>query len=715
MKTIFRTSIVLFVALVCAVTWSVNAQIRGGGGGGRGGGARPSMGNVGGGGGRPSMGGGSRPSASRPAASHPSPNRPSMGNVSRPANVSRPSGGGFSPSGGGRPDVTRPTARPTTLPGGSAMASRPSVRPPNQVKPASRPSLPSGGIAGANRPNLGNLNRPSTLPGNIGNRPGGDRPNVGNLNRPATLPGNIGNSPGGGGDRPSLGNLSRPTTLPGNIGNLPVGGGDRPSLGNLNRPTTLPGNTGNRPGIGGNRPGIGGNRPDLPGIGNGNGIANRPGTGNRPGIGNGIGNRPGIGTGNINIGNDINIGSGNVGIGNIGNRPGWDRPNNWNRPGGGWGYGGGGWGYGGGWGGNWHDHCINPHHGWYNGCHSDNWGSNWYAPVAWASVGWGLGAMTSGWGYGTSYYNPYYVQPVVTTTIPYDYSQPVVVNNYVSSDAESGDAIAQAEQESPASDQAMKLFDDGLSQFKSGDYQAALGNFDAALLKLPGDPVVHEVRALTLFALGNYQSSAAALNSFLSSAPPMDWTTMSSLYGNVDEYQSQLRKLEQHCQSNANDPAAHFVLAYQYLAIGSKDEAVKALKVVVKNQPKDSTAKRMLDALVPPEATPTPVPSSSATPADTDAPQTDLVGNWRATAGETTIDLAITEDSQFTWKATPKGQPGVELKGELASSSEELVLETKEQGAMAGSVKSLGPDSWQFVLSGAPPADPGLSFARVKN
>ena len=79
----------------------------------------------------------------------------------------------------------------------------------------------------------------------------------------------------------------------------------------------------------------------------------------------------------------------------------------------------------------------------------------------------------------------------------------------------------------------------------------------------------------------------------------MDWTTMSSLYGSVDDYQTQLRKLEQYCRSNPNDPASAFVLAYQYLALGEKNDAINALRVVVKNQPKDSTAKRMLDALSP--------------------------------------------------------------------------------------------------------------------
>ena len=185
---------------------------------------------------------------------------------------------------------------------------------------------------------------------------------------------------------------------------------------------------------------------------------------------------------------------------------------------------------------------------------------------------------------------------------------------------------------------------------------------------------------------------------------------MSSLYGSTDDYQAQLRKLEQYCRSNPQDAPAFFVLAYHYLAIGSTDAAVDALQVVVKCQPQDSTAKRMLDALVPAEQTP---PTPVATSAPGDAPETDLVGNWRAKAGDTTIDLTITDDSQFAWKAVQAGKPAVELAGQLASTSDQLVLESAGQGAMTGAVKSLGPDQWQFALRGAPPSDPGLSFARV--
>src|SRR6185295_15998116 len=127
-----------------------------------------------------------------------------------------------------------------------------------------------------------------------------------------------------------------------------------------------------------------------------------------------------------------------------------------------------------------------------------------------------------------------------------------------------------APEQTPEAEQALNLFEGGLAQFKAGDYKTALASFDGALRKLPNDPVVHEVRALTLFALGDYKPAAAALDSLLSSAPGMDWTTMSGLYGNVDDYKAQLANLQRYCKANPNDPASHFVLAYQALVLDSK-------------------------------------------------------------------------------------------------------------------------------------------------
>jgi hypothetical protein len=52
--------------------------------------------------------------------------------------------------------------------------------------------------------------------------------------------------------------------------------------------------------------------------------------------------------------------------------------------------------------------------------------------------------------------------------------------------------------------------------------------------------------------------------------------------------------------------------------------------------------------------------------------------------------------------------------GGLTTSSDVLILESKDQGSMIGHVKSISPDKWQFAMSGGSPNDPGLSFQRVK-
>lgn len=580
--------------------------------------------------------------------------------------------------GGARPSMARVGgggARPSvSLPSGGARSN------------VSRPSMPNMSTrAVPSRPSLGNANVRTSIPQAVPQL-GGARPSLGgagslsNTNRPNT------NRPSGiATSRPSLptvGNrpaIKPPSTLPATT--LP---------GSANRPVTLPGNIG-RPGGVASRPGVGGGN-----------VVNRPS--DRPVIG---GNRPSVGKDtNINIGNSVNVGNQ---IGNhFSNRPRWDIDPGYSRPA--WGLNGNNWHQ------NWHNNCIHHHHHWYNGCWHGYWGSGWYAPVAWGAVGWGLGTITNGWGYTTAYYNPYYADPVVSQTIPYDYSQPVVVNNYVSmASAAPVSDEGQASPTSPAQEKALASFDQGLAKFKSGQYAAALSDFNIALKELPNDVVVHEVRCLALFANGDYRGAAAGLNALLSAAPGMDWTTMSGLYGSPDDYTTQLRKLEQFCQANPNDSSAHFVLAYHYLVTGSNDAAIDALRAVVKNQPKDVTAKRMLDAMVPSEPPQVTESKTARAPgSDVVSTETDLVGTWVAETGGTKIELTITDQSQFTWKASSTGQSPVNLKGQLKSANDAIELETLDQGAIAGSVKSRGPDHWLFAISGAPSTDPGMSFLRKK-
>lgn len=409
------------------------------------------------------------------------------------------------------------------------------------------------------------------------------------------------------------------------------------------------------------------------------------------------------------------------------NRPGGD--NNLiinNRPGGNyWGgghhgggyWGGGDWGHGH-WSNDWHDYYVHHHHhGWYHGCWNGHWGSNWYVPLAVGATAWGVAAALPGWGYGYGYHyeNPYYVAPVGVTQPAYDYSQPIAINTYETPSAEGGAVEEQRAPQPPPA--AYTTFDEARAAFKRGDYRRAAQLVERAIQSAPNDSVLHEFDALCWFAMKDYQRAAAILNSLLAVAPGMDWTTMSSLYPDVDVYTQQLRALESHCTQKPDDAAARFVLAYHYLVAGHSDEAIASLKRVVALQPGDSVARRMLDAMVPAaqatSASP-PVPATDGEePSDKSPPATDLVGNWRADRNGDTFELSIDEQGNFTWKATPKGKPPVEITGTVLVTNDLLVLESKDQGSMVGRVASGGADQFRFVSTNGPPQDEGLAFRRI--
>ncbi len=457
---------------------------------------------------------------------------------------------------------------------------------------------------------------------------------------------------------------------------------------------------GDRPVIGGGRPGMG----DRPVIGGGH-------PGGRP-------DRPGHGGGNW-VGNDFNFNF---------NRQ------NWNRWGvGGWGAGA--WGVGGWpnqWGNYWYDrHIHHHHHGWYQGCWNGHWGTSWYVPVAVGATYWGLSALTGSWGYDYyyGYVNPYYTTTVVATAPAFDYAQPIVINNYYSDDqGVAADAPAPAPAESSAEQAGYRLLDQARDAFKRTDYRTALKLTEQAVQKVPNDPVVHEFGALCLFAQGEYQQSAAVLNALLAVAPGMGWTTLVGLYDSTDEYTEQLRALEAHIKKNPNDSAASFVLAYHYLICGHADSAKVALQRVIAAQPNDQVAKRMLDALQGDDEIATPPAAEAertvARPAVEPTPETvkpdevtlttDLVGTWHAERDGNAFDLTIDDQGTFSWKSTPKGKAPTAISGKYTTTDDALVMDSADQGTMAGQVTSGGADQFQFVIAGGPPGDKGLTFRRVK-
>ena len=695
------------VGLVALVIGLVGADAawaqgrRGGMVGGRGGGGNPGFR------GSPSFSG---------AAARPTP-RPAMNNPGRPPGGGAPNrpGPGINPGGGGRPN-------PGGIGGGNpgGLPNRPGIGPGGgRLNPGGiGGGMPGGGTPGGNRPGGGTPG--GGMPGG-GNRPPGGRPGQGGI-----------------GDRPSFGG----------IGDARPGGGDRPGGG---RPP--------EPGLGGNRPGPGVRPGDRPGSGGGlvgqrpGGPSGRPGgdgIGNRPNIGNNV-NRP-INSGNTNVNRPINSGNTNINrptnnvIGNnIGSNNVINRPTNitnltnnsvtnvnrnaYGGRGGGYGYGGGGYGYGG--------YRPNPyaayHAGWVNGYWNGNyargwgWGGNnwgWNAFGLGMGIGvasWGLGSLWNSWGY-SSFMNPYYmpattvVQPstVVVQPMVYDYSRPLDLSSPPPPQA--------------TIDQSVGNLDSARASFRAGDYPQALRLADEAIKQTPNDPMLHQFRAICLFAMGKYDEAAAPMYAVLSTGPGWDWTTLAGLYPDTDVYAGQLRALEAYCRSQPQAASARFLLAALYMTQGSNDAAAAMLEQVVALQPRDTLSAQLLSTLKatpPPGDQPAPAPAATA---ETAAPPSttsssgpampagpvpaNLAGSWTASpTKDVAITLSLDGQKGFTWKVNDRGQSR-QFQGTATFDNDVLALSPPDQPPMVGSVNWKDGGHFQFKAIGAPPDDPGLTFAR---
>ena len=141
----------------------------------------------------------------------------------------------------------------------------------------------------------------------------------------------------------------------------------------------------------------------------------------------------------------------------------------------------------------------------------------------------------------------------------YDYSKPI--------------AVLEPPPEPDAVDTAQDALTAARESFRAGDYARTLTLADQALAQTPNDPVLHEFRALVLFALNRYSDAAATAYAVLTAGPGWNWATMVGLYPDVDTYSHQLRHLEASVQREPNSAPGRFLLAYHYLVQGHKDAA----------------------------------------------------------------------------------------------------------------------------------------------
>jgi tetratricopeptide (TPR) repeat protein len=441
--------------------------------------------------------------------------------------------------------------------------------------------------------------------------------------------------------------------------------GDRPGLNN--RP-----GTGDRP-IAGNRP-DGNRRPNA---------GDRPNAGNRPGDWQQRQNDLQGRINNINNGNRWNGDFNHVNINQYNGHADW--------------------GYGRYAHGDWY-------HGYWGGHYNGYWNNFWNRYPAAAALGlttWGLNRMWYGFGY-YPYYNPYYVSPYpVGGGVVLDYSQPLTA--YQQQTADPTDAAM-------SDDPAQNAIQQAREDFYNGNYQQSLLDINAALTSRPGDAVLHEFRALILFALGQYHDAAATIHDVLAIGPGWDWTTMSGLYPDITVYTEQLRRLEDDIKAHPDAADERFLVAYHYMTEGYNDAAATQLKKVVELEPRDTVAQQLLSMVTPApaEGSPAEVPASPGLPGSTtsDIDKASLVGNWKAQGQNSAqFELALQQDGRFDWTYLADGK-STEVSGVYAVQGENLALEPDSGGTMLAQITAPADGSFHFVSVGSPANDPGLTFKK---
>lgn len=360
---------------------------------------------------------------------------------------------------------------------------------------------------------------------------------------------------------------------------------------------------------------------------------------------------------------------------------------------------------------NWHHH-DDWHHGCWGGHYGNWWHHMWdHHPVAMALgvTGWGVNRLSYWYGY-YPYYNPYYYEPYpVSSAVTIDYSQPLTVYE------QSADALAESGEAPPesADDPAVTTFDQARQAFFDGDYQAALDGVNTALAAMPDDAVLHEFRALVMFATGKYKDAAAGLHAVLAVGPGWDWTTLSSLYSDIDTYTQQLRTLEAAVKQQPDAPELRLVLAYHYLTAGHTDEAASQLRRLVELQPQDQVSRQLLEMTAGPDdaAGASPEPQSDGEP-EASIPVADVVGDWKASGRDgAAFGLTLTDDGQFTWIYAADGK-STKSSGVYAVEGDNLALEPDEGGVLLAEITPPKDGAFHFQVVGSPPDDQGLNFKK---
>ena len=347
-------------------------------------------------------------------------------------------------------------------------------------------------------------------------------------------------------------------------------------------------------------------------------------------------------------------------------------------------------------------------------------------PIYLGLGGGGLGPLAYGSGY-FGYTNPYFnttnwVGNGFNYQQPFLVNQPVAVSYQPPVEPVSAAAIAPSTAPVPSGTLPLQtVLNVSVAAFKQNQFDRALEEVNRGIEQHPGEAVLHEFRALILFAKGDYQQAAATLHAVLAVGPGWDWNTLISVYSSASVYSTQFRALEGFVKQKPDDGAARFLLAYHYLTGGHRDAAARMLRRVVELVPNDRVAAELLKSLTSEKAElpqlaalPTPQPPPvEPTPAADAIDRSKVLGVWKASRSDgSTFTLKLAEDKSFQWSFTPHEQPTQSFEGSFTLAGNVVTLNRSGGGSLVAEIQIRDESHFRFKLVGAPADDSGLDFKR---
>jgi tetratricopeptide (TPR) repeat protein len=243
-----------------------------------------------------------------------------------------------------------------------------------------------------------------------------------------------------------------------------------------------------------------------------------------------------------------------------------------------------------------------------------NWGGNWnrrnnnffiYPWLGFGGLWGGWGWPYYGWGYGYGY--PLYG----FNNFGYgNYGYPSYSTTYAAAPDD-----AQLAQADPT---AGDFTDQGEADFKAGRYEAAVRDWQHAMVDDPKNGALVMLMAQALLAMGKYEEAAGATQAAMQMLPEDKWgvviSNYSQLYGNPVDYNNQIKALEKARDEHPDNPAIHFLLGFQFGYLGYPKHAVRELDQAMTIAPTDFGARKVRDLFAAkwPEAPPLPAAAVEA-------------------------------------------------------------------------------------------------------